>query len=70
MKKMKTKLNVSGMHCSSCEIMIKEAVESITGVKSAKASQEKGTVEIEYDEKKANLQTIKKAIKNEGYAPE
>jgi uncharacterized protein len=64
---MKTKFNVKGMHCKSCEMLISEGVSEIAGVKSVKADHKKGFAEVEYDEKKANEKMIKDAIKKEGY---
>lgn len=67
---MKTKLNVSGMHCKSCETLIKEDLEELEGVKEAKADSKKGVVEIDYDEKKTNINMIKNVITKGGYKVE
>ena len=62
---MKLRLNVKGMHCKSCEILIKESLSDIN-VK-ADADFKKGVIEVEFDEKEINLEKIKKIISNEGY---
>ena len=62
---MKTKLNVKGMHCKSCEMLLKDALEDI-GVQ-ATANAKTGEVTVEYDDAKTDLATIKKIIKKEGY---
>lgn len=67
---MKTKLKVSGMHCNSCETLIKEDLEELEGVKEAKADSKKGIVEVEYDEKKTSINTIKNLIIKGGYKVE
>ncbi|MFH2020230.1 MAG: heavy-metal-associated domain-containing protein [archaeon] len=63
---MKTKLNVKGMHCSSCEMLINESLTDL-GVDASTVSWNKGTVEVSFDEKKVSLQQVKDAIKKEGY---
>jgi copper chaperone CopZ len=61
----KIKLNVEGMHCSSCEMLVNDALEEI-GVKS-KADSKSGIVEVEFDESKTNKIDIINIIKKEGY---
>ena len=59
-------LNVSGMHCNSCKMLIEDVLEEI-GVKSD-ASVDKGTVAVEYDESEQGItDKIAKAIENEGF---
>ncbi len=58
-------LYVEGMHCKSCEMIVKDVLEEI-GVES-KVSHENGTVEVTFDDEKVSLDEIKKAIKGEGY---
>jgi len=68
---MKTiKLNVNGMHCPSCEILIKDSLEETNGIKNADISNEKGTAEVTFDEAKVNQDKIIEIIKNEGYKVE
>lgn len=64
MKKMV--LNIEGMHCSSCEKLIKDDLEEL-GVEKAEASHKKGNVAVLFDESKISLERIKKAIEDEGY---
>jgi len=33
-----TKLNIAGMHCSSCALLIKKSLESVPGVKEAEVN--------------------------------
>ncbi len=67
---MKQIINVSGMHCTGCEINIQLALEEKPGIKKVKADYKKGTVEIEFDENKIVLDEIKDIIKATGYMPE
>lgn len=63
----KKTFNIKGMHCRSCEMLIKDAVTEIDGVKSVSISLEKNTATIDYDDKKVKDAQIKKAIEKEGY---
>jgi copper chaperone CopZ len=62
---MKAKINVKRMHCTSCEMLIKDALED-KGV-TAKASRETNTVDVNFDEKKISLKEIKAEIKKQGF---
>ncbi|MDE1798528.1 MAG: cation transporter [Candidatus Micrarchaeota archaeon] len=63
---MKHELKVSGMHCSSCEMLIADALGEIPGVKSARADAKSGRVSFDAADGKA-LAAAKKAIAKEGY---
>ena len=65
---MKTaQIKVTGMHCSSCEMLITDSLKEIPGVQNATASHKEGTVSVTFDEHKASEQTIKNVIAKEGY---
>ncbi|MEM4245230.1 MAG: heavy-metal-associated domain-containing protein [Candidatus Nanoarchaeia archaeon] len=64
---MKTKIEVEGMHCKSCEMLLKDSLEEIKGVKKAKANRMKKEIEVEYDESQVTIAAIKLAIMKEGY---
>lgn len=59
---------VKGMHCSSCETILKESIEEIPGVEKAEASTKKGSVTVTFDPKKADETKFKPAIEKEGYS--
>ena len=63
----KLSLTVNGMHCKSCEILIKDVLEETPGVKEAIVSEKSKNVKVEYDESKINEKKIKELIKKEGY---
>ena len=63
----KATLNVKGMHCKSCEMLIKDALEEQEGVETAEVSHDKGTAIISFDEKKVSEDQLKSIIKDEGY---
>jgi len=64
---MKKTLNVKGMHCKSCEMLIKDSLSEIDGVSNVKVSLTDNTVTVDYDDKKVKDGMIKKAIETEGY---
>lgn len=63
---MEKTFKVTGMHCASCEMLVKEDLEDI-GVKVKDISHKKGILIVEYDEKKVNESKIKTTIEGEGY---
>ena len=63
----KIKINVKGMHCPSCEMLIKESLEETAGVKNAELSHKNETATVTYDETKISEKEIKKIIQEEGY---
>jgi copper chaperone CopZ len=62
----KALLKVKGMHCNSCQVLLREVVSEIKGVESAKADFKKGVVEFDA-ESQACVEEAKKAIEKEGY---
>jgi copper chaperone CopZ len=61
------KLNVTGMHCHSCETLIKDALEKIDGIKEVQVSHKTGNIIVDYDEKKVSEAKIRELIRKEGY---
>jgi sulfite exporter TauE/SafE/copper chaperone CopZ len=62
----KTTIDIRGMHCRSCEMLIEDELLKISGVKKVTVSQKKGTAEIYY-QKRLNEFKVKKAISDAGY---
>ena len=58
-------LNIKGMHCVSCSMLIEGELEDL-GIE-AKANYAKQTAQVTYDEKKISLEKIHQAIKKAGY---
>ena len=69
-KAKKIEIKVKGMHCRSCETLIKDALEEMDGVSKAEASENEGKVIVHYDQSKIDLDKIKDAINSEGYTTE
>ncbi len=65
---MKKTLKIKGMHCKSCEMLIKSELEDIS-VK-ADVSYGAGTAVVEFDEASVSLKKIKEAISKAGYSAE
>ncbi len=63
----KIKLNIEGMHCPSCEVLIADELNELDGVKKAELDHVSGIGNIEFDSSKTNKQQIISAIKKEGY---
>jgi sulfite exporter TauE/SafE/copper chaperone CopZ len=68
MKKVKSlSLNVSGIHCRSCELIIENEVKKLPGIKSVAASSANGTVKIEYQKSKPDTETLNKLFRENDY---
>ncbi len=64
---MKTELQVSGMNCGSCELLVKEALEEVDGVREAEASHLKGSVVIDYEPEKVGIASLAAVIEEQGF---
>jgi copper chaperone len=64
---MKNELQVSGMKCSSCELLVTEALEDLEGVIEVKASQLEGTVSVDYDPNMVSISAIEAVIEEQGF---
>jgi len=65
---MKTKLAITGMHCSMCALTIDERLEEVTGVRRAKTSYAKQSVEVEYDPSLTSVKSLLQAVSAAGYS--
>lgn len=63
---MEKTFKITGMHCTSCEVLIKDALED-TGVKVNEISSKKGLAIVNFDGKKITESDIKTTIEAEGY---
>ncbi len=64
------KIKTTGMHCSSCEMLVVDALEDLDGVVKASASHKTGIISVDFDESKVGNNEIRKTIKSEGYGVE
>lgn len=62
---MQLRLKVNGMHCKSCEELIKEDLQDIN-VK-AEVNHKTGIVDVNFNDKEVKLNRIKEVIEKLGY---
>ena len=60
-------LQIRGMSCEHCTAAVTRAVGGLPGVRSVEVSLEAGTAAVDFDEKRLSLETIKRAIADQGY---
>lgn len=60
-------LQVPEVHCDHCKSSIEGAVSALPGVQGVEVAIADATVDVEYDDT-VELDTIKKAIEEQGYA--
>lgn len=63
----KIKLNIEGMHCPSCEILIGDALKELNGMKKVKINHKLGSADVEFDESQIGRIMIIETIKREGF---
>lgn len=63
----KTKLKLSGLHCTSCAVNIDLTIEDIPGVKNSNTNYAKSESEVTFDPNQTDIKSIKNAIHNLGY---
>lgn len=66
----KITLNVKGMHCPSCEVLVKDSLDELEGIDRVKTNSKSGIVEVDFDESKTDIDKIKSVIIKEGYKAE
>ena len=63
----KTILDVKGMHCMSCVMIVKDALAETKGVKSADVDLKHEKATVSFDEKLVSAKKLVDAIQKEGY---
>lgn len=64
------KLNIHGMHCASCELLIQDEVQSLPGIREVKISSTDGVGKIKWNDGEVNSEQILLAIERAGYKAE
>lgn len=64
---MTIKLNVEGMTCNHCKMSVTKALTELEGVSKVEVHLQEGTVDVDYDETKVNVEELKEAIEDQGY---
>ncbi len=63
----KITLQIKGMHCRSCEMLLEQHIGEMQGVKKVITNYKKGTAEIEYFGDEPRMRELEKAINKAGY---
>jgi len=61
-------IELEGMHCKSCELILKDELDSLNSVVCKSIDFKKGIAVVEFDESKIKFSKIKEAIEKEGYS--
>lgn len=70
MKNKKVSLNLAGMHCASCSLIIEKSIKKLPGIESATASYGAEKADVVYDPNKVKTEDIIGAVKKAGYEAE
>ena len=60
-------LNVQGMTCNHCKMAVTNALTELEGVQNVEVQLQEGTVNVEYNEAKVDVEKMKEAIEDQGY---
>ena len=63
----KITIDVIGIRCNSCEMLIKDSLEETDGVSFAEAKADPGKVEIDFDEHVISMDNLKSIIRDNGF---
>jgi len=61
------KLNISGMHCASCALLIKKSIQTVPGVEDVSVNYATKKAIIKYDSEKSTVNNLKSAVVSAGY---
>ncbi|MEN1937427.1 copper chaperone CopZ [Paenibacillus sp. 102] len=60
-------LNVQGMTCNHCKMAVTNALTELDGVQNVEVHLQEGTVNVEYDDTKVDVEKVKEVIEDQGY---
>lgn len=63
----RTKLSITGMTCDHCVNTVKDALEDVQGVRSARVDLDSGSATVDYDDALADPREITTAVADAGY---
>jgi copper chaperone CopZ len=61
------KINVQGMKCGGCEMLVSNQIKTLSGIISVNVSNKEKTVQVEFDSEQTSESAIKSAITAAGY---
>jgi len=63
----KITLNIEGMECPNCSMILERLEDKLAGVITVEASYHKGLMKVEFDEKQVSIKQIKAEVQRLGY---
>ncbi|MDF9478946.1 copper chaperone CopZ [Bacillus cereus] len=60
-------LSVQGMTCNHCKMSVTNALTELEGVQNVEVHLQEGTVNVEYDDSKVDIEKMKEVIEDQGY---
>ncbi|PEY29510.1 copper-binding protein [Bacillus cereus] len=60
-------LNVQGMTCNHCKMAVTNALTELEGVQNVEVHLQEGTVNVDYDDTKVEVEKMKEVIEDQGY---
>ena len=60
-------IQVEGMTCGGCAVMIEEALKGTDGVQEARVSYERGEAWVKYDDRKVSVAKLREVINGTGF---
>lgn len=70
MAQVTAELMTSGMHCSSCAMLVDMTVGELEGVESVKTDHATGATVVTFDDERTSVAAIGEAIRSAGYEAE
>lgn len=64
------RLNTSGMHCSSCSMLIDITLSELDGVEASKSDHADGSTVVTFDDEVTTVESIIAAVRSAGYEAE
>lgn len=64
---MKQQLQIQGMHCASCAMLIDDELEELAGVKSSSTSYARQKADVDFDESRVGIDQLVGKIAELGY---
>ncbi len=67
MSMQKDLIKVEGMSCNHCKMAVESAVKKLAGVTAAEVDLAEKTLQVEYDNEKADRAVIRQAVEDAGF---
>lgn len=67
---MKEKLQINGMHCASCAMLIDDELEEVSGVRASDTSYARQLTQVQFDENQVGVSDLVAKIAELGYHAE